>query len=114
MRSITSTILILALAACTSERSPAPEETGDDPQAPAADATSGATASVSEHTVQCGCSIASVGHCGNYIEVAGEYLPIANGDEFGLGGMQWCGQGPVTVQASGEAAEGEFRLSSIE
>ena len=109
-----ATLVVLALAGCTHEASPPRGAADGESQAPTAEASVGTAAAASEHTVQCGCSIASVGHCGNYIEVSGEYLPIANGDAFGLGGMQWCGQGPVTVQAAGEAVEGKFRLSAIE
>jgi hypothetical protein len=104
---------VLGLAACSSERPPAPQDAqggSETQEAPAADAPS----QLSAHTAQCGCTISSVGTCGNYIEVDGEYLPIANSAEFDLSGMQWCGQGPVAIQASGKVTDGEFHLTGIE
>ena len=34
-------------------------------------------ASAQRYTVNCGCRVDSVGYCGNYIEVGGEYLELA-------------------------------------
>ncbi len=110
MKTIIFSALVLGLAACSSERPPAPPDAQGSSEAPAADAA----AEFSVHKAQCGCSIASVGHCGNYLEVSGEYLPIANSAEFDLGGMHWCGQGSVEIQASGEVTDGEFHITGIE
>jgi hypothetical protein len=63
--------------------------------------------------VACGCSIEGVGHCGNYIQVGEDYVPIANSEEMGLGKMEWCGQSDVTVVASGEIKDGEFVATSL-
>ncbi len=65
------------------------------------------------YPVACGCSIESVGHCGNYIEVAGDHYEIANSEEQGLGGMEWCGKAGVTVVAEGEIEDGKFVAASL-
>jgi len=65
------------------------------------------------YTVACGCSIESVGHCGNYIDLAGNHVEIANSEELGLGGMEWCGKSDVTAEASGEVKDGKFVAASL-
>lgn len=60
------------------------------------------------HNVKCGCSVDGVGKCGNYIEVESQYVKIANGDDLGLGAMEWCTTGPATATAAGAIKDGEF------
>ena len=66
------------------------------------------TVEAGTYTVACGCSIESVGHCGNYIEVAGQHVEIAGSEALGLSGMEWCGKPGATVVASGEVKDGMF------
>lgn len=65
------------------------------------------------YTVACGCSIESVGHCGNYIQVGDDYVEIQNGADMELGAMEWCGQSDVTVVASGEIKDGQFIATAL-
>ncbi|MAE28177.1 MAG: hypothetical protein QF724_04445 [Planctomycetota bacterium] len=111
-----SLLLVLPLFACT-QVAPAPAEQAQSESpaptsssAPAADQAVAAGA----HTVKCGCVIEEVGHCGNYISIDGSFLPIANGKELGLGRMEWCGQGAVSVQAAGSVKGGEFIASTLD
>lgn len=58
--------------------------------------------------VACGCAIKSIGVCGNYIEIEGVFVKIANSKELGLGGMEWCGKDGVMAESSGELRDGKF------
>ena len=103
MKALLSTALLLPLLACSSETNPPAE-------GPAAGSTETAVM-----TVQCGCTLDSVGRCGNYIQVDGEFVEIANREEMGLGVMEWCSvKGPVAVMAAGEMSDGKFVLSALE
>lgn len=89
---------LLALCACRVE-STSPTAA---PASPAGPTETGVqTIALGPHTVQCGCTIESIGGCGNYIQIDGAWQRIRNGDELGLGTMAWCGQGPVQAQAAG-------------
>jgi hypothetical protein len=77
------------------------------PESPSAQVPDGAV-EAGAHTVKCGCVIAEVGHCGNYIAIDSTFIPIANGDELGLGDMEWCGQGDVQAKAAGMVQDGKF------
>lgn len=66
------------------------------------------------YDVACGCSIASIGHCGNYIKVDGAPYEIANSQEMGLGEMAWCGQTGKTALAEGEIEDGKFVATNFE
>jgi hypothetical protein len=58
--------------------------------------------------VSCGCAVEGIGVCGNYIEIDGVFVKIANSKELGLGGMEWCGKDGVTAESSGEIRDGKF------
>ena len=74
--------------------------------------TSTEVASAQRYTVNCGCRVDSVGHCGNYIEVGGEYLELAG--DLGLGRMEWCGEpGALEADVAGEVVEGQFVATSL-
>lgn len=103
MKALLSTVLLLPLIACSSETAP-----------PVEDPAQGGIETV-VMTAQCGCTLESVGHCGNYIQVDGEFVEIANGAELGLGKMEWCAvKGPVAVMAAGELQDGKFVASALE
>ena len=83
----------LLLVACTAE---VPEGTPPSKDAPKAaapavdgDAPAAAAADMAVYDVKCGCSIDSVGHCGNFIMIDGDYIPMLHPD---LGKMEWCRQ----------------------
>ena len=58
--------------------------------------------------VSCGCALEEIGHCGNYIEIESRYVKVANGETFGLGGMEWCGKSGVQAESEGEITNGKF------
>ncbi len=123
MKLSTLLLLTLPLAACTAEASkepaqapktqapktPAPETPTPEEPAPKAKPASFAT------HVQCGCSIKSIGRCGNYVEVDSAYIPIGNSKELGLGVMEWCAtKGPVAADVAGEVVDGQFIASQLD
>ena len=61
----------------------------------------------------CGCTLDEVGHCGNYVQIGSQYVALANGEELGLGGMEWCGKSDVKVETAGEVKDGNFIAASI-
>jgi len=90
---LTLSILTLASAGCG----------GDGPDDPVA-AEVVAVEVHGTHTVRCGCIIKSIGHCGNYVDVAGEPLPLTG--DIGLGSMEFCGQGPLQAVVEGTVVDG--------
>jgi S1-C subfamily serine protease len=65
------------------------------------------------YAVACGCSLGSVGTCGNYIAIEGTYYPIANSKELGLGPMEWCKRLGVSAVAMGSLRDGHFHADSL-
>jgi hypothetical protein len=63
--------------------------------------------------VSCGCVLEDVGHCGNYIQIDSQFVEIANSEELGLGGMEWCGKSGVRVESGGEIKDGKFVASTL-
>jgi hypothetical protein len=63
--------------------------------------------------VSCGCALEEVGHCGNYIEIESQYVEIANGDELGLGRMEWCKKSGVQAESAGEIKAGKFVAATL-
>jgi len=61
----------------------------------------------------CGCALEEVGHCGNYVEIGSLYVALANSEDLGLGGMEWCGKEDVQVETAGEIKDGKFVAASI-
>lgn len=74
-----------------------------------------------EHSVICGHNLPSVGHCDDYIEVDGQYIPLVGVEldrkEFPKkeyrDGMHFCGHGKMKAKASGEVKDGKFIVSSF-
>jgi len=94
MRILMTIALTFALAACS----------GDD----STDTASG-TIAAAVRPVHCGCHIDSIGKCGNYIEIDGSPLEIANGTELGLGSMEWCSRPEgATADSAGHIEDGKF------
>jgi len=63
--------------------------------------------------VSCGCALEEVGHCGNYIEIESQYVEIANGEELGLGKMEWCKKEGVQAESAGEIKKGKFVAATL-
>ena len=61
----------------------------------------------------CGCTLDEVGHCGNYVEIGSLYVALANSEDLGLGGMEWCGKSDVKVETAGEIKDGKFVATTL-
>lgn len=101
-------LLLIACTAEVTEETP-PSDGASKAAAPAvdSDAPPAAAADVAVYDVKCGCSIDSVGHCGNFIMIEGNYIPMLHPD---LGKMEWCRQKAkgAKVEASGAVKDGKF------
>lgn len=86
----------------------APAETGETVIALADGPVESAT-----RPVACGCSIEEVGVCGNYVQIDGKFVEIANWEAMGLGGMEWCGQDGVHADTAGEVKDGKFYATTV-
>lgn len=68
----------------------------------------------SVHTVQCGCKIESIGHCGNYVLLEGQAIPISTTGKGGeLGAMEWCSVESAKAEVEGDVQDGEFVATYI-
>lgn len=101
MKNLAILLFALVPAACTSQEAPVAENNTSTPVANAA-------VEQSEHTVSCGCKLDSVGHCGNYVDIDGTWLEIANGDAHGLGAMEWCSVPEAKAEVAGAVEDGKF------
>ena len=119
MRMTIALLAALLLCACGGSGEK-PEPTGESEAA--AEATAEAETAVdaspvdvelASRNVSCGCVVEHIGTCGNYIEIDGAYVPIANSDDHGLGEMEWCGQEGVTAEAAGQLVTGEFHAETL-
>src|SRR5690606_33982230 len=90
---------------------PATGATGTDALGMAAHAADG-LANGTVHRVQCGCAIESVGKCSEWIEVDGEYVPLAG--DLGLGSMPFCRKEGLRARVSGAMKDGKFVATAIE
>ena len=66
-----------------------------------------------ETPARCGCSIKEVGECGNYVQIDGAFVELANAKQLGLGEMAWCGQGGVRVKTAGELSDGRYTAAEL-
>lgn len=96
-------ILLVALvsAACTAQEAPVSKTAITTPLA-------NVTVEQSEHTVSCGCKLDSIGQCGNYVDIDGNWMEIANGDTYGLGAMEWCSVPEAKAEVAGAVDDGKF------
>lgn len=122
MKKILCLLACVLLLACASEGDQSKSEqaavTTEDPHAGHAHAQE--QAGVADMTVElatlnasCGCALEEVGHCGNYVQIDSKYVALANSEELGLGGMEWCGKSDVKVETAGEVKDGKFIAASI-
>jgi len=92
--------------AAASQPSPSDTATTPAPAAPVAVA-------LATRSVACGCAIDGIGKCGNYVEIDGKYVKLANSSELGLGSMEWCGKKGVTAETGGEIRDGRFFAATL-
>jgi len=107
--SILSAFLLLSLAASGCTAKDATPAAPDAPKAAEkAPTDAGATAI---YDVKCGCSIADIGHCGNYILIDGKYVPLVHPS---LGAMQFCSKkaAGAKIEAVGAMKDGKFVAES--
>src|SRR5690606_13077958 len=105
----------LVLAACGPDSGAAERETpAETPAATPADTPAAAPVAeiqrISEpevHHAICGCQLAEVKRCGNYVELAGQHVPLVWPE---LGVMEYCKQGPkgADIEITGEMKDGKF------
>jgi len=123
MRIFSLLLVVLLMAACSgsdkqeqatndsheTQDSEAAAEPAVDPHAGHAHAQEAVAVEVATRKVSCGCAIESIGTCGNYVEIDGNFAHIANSTDLGLGSMEWCGaEEEVTAETSGELKAGKF------
>lgn len=84
---IAALLFAFATAACGVESSSTLTVSGG--STPAATTAPVAVAS-GVHEVRCGCKIDGINHCGNYVDVGGTWVEIANPGDYQLGAMEWC------------------------
>ena len=101
----------LLLVACKAEVPDGAPPSSDAPKAAApavdSDAPPAVAADMAVYDVKCGCSIDSVGPCGNFIMIEGNYIQMLHPD---LGKLEWCRQKAkgAKVEASGAVKDGKF------
>ncbi|MCK5941126.1 MAG: hypothetical protein KAI24_04075 [Planctomycetes bacterium] len=97
--------LPIAFGACTSDQ-PTDQQQPEQPAQPDGDGAKTVGKAV-VHDVKCGCSIDSVGKCGNYIMIDGNYVPMIHPK---LGKMEWCAlkDKGAKVETVGELKDGKF------
>jgi hypothetical protein len=122
MKKILVLVACVFLIACASEGDQSKSEqvavTAEDPHAGHAHAQK--PAAVADMTVElatlnasCGCTLDEVGHCGNYVQIGTQYVALANSEDLGLGGMEWCGKEDVKVETAGEVKDGKFVATTL-
>ena len=104
-----SLVLSLFAAGCSSEK-PADPANNNEPaknDAPAKKVIGPTEHEVAVRHAKCGCSIEGIGHCGNYIEVEGQYVPLIHES---LGKMEFCKQkdAGVDIKVAGQMVDGKY------
>jgi hypothetical protein len=94
----------LEQAAASPRPAPTEAQASSEPEVPGSD--------VEVYDVVCGCSLSEVGHCGEYAQVNGEFLPIEG--DLGLGPMPFCGKAGLRAKIKGEVTDGRLMATSLE
>ena len=64
------------------------------------------------HDVKCGCAIAEVKKCGEFVSVDGKFVPLTN---HGLPGkMPFCGKKGLKAKVAGELKDGKLVATKVE
>jgi hypothetical protein len=87
--------------------------TAETPPPPPAEVAQAGPVELATRSVKCGCAIDGIGACGDYVEIDGRFVKLANYAELGLGSMEWCGQDGVTAETAGEIKDGQFIASTL-
>ena len=103
-----SLLVALLAAACgtdVNKASPAPDKKETPPVVSPVSQVVDVEATVRD--AKCGCSIESVGHCGNYVMIEGKYVPLIHAS---LGKMQFCKQkdAGAKIEVSGAMKDGKY------
>ena len=69
------------------------------------------TAQATVHALKCGCAIESIGECGNYIEVDGQYAELKA--PIDLGPMAFCHKDGLRARVDGRLENGVFVATSF-
>ncbi|MBK9384912.1 MAG: hypothetical protein IPN34_08865 [Planctomycetes bacterium] len=112
--------LAVLLFGCSGEESKAPEAPSAKGamEARSSEPTSEAKALTKEiatpekHRAICGHVLPEVGHCGNYVELEGQWVEVLWPE---LGVMEWCRQGKkgAEVEIAGAMMDGKFVASAL-
>lgn len=107
-------LIALPVFSCGTPEEPAAQP--GDKGAPKAQ-TVAVTVEEAAREVRCGCKIDSVGHCGNFVAVDGDWVEISNPSDFNLGNMEWC-RVPADVHpkavVAGERTGDKIALSKLD
>ena len=119
MRTLSLLLVVLLMGAC-SESNESQEQSAQVSEEAVAEQTEETqqaeeivAVELATRKVSCGCAIESIGACGNYVEIDGNFAYIANSTDFGLGSMEWCGKEGVTAESSGELKGDQFYASTL-
>lgn len=79
---------------------------------PAAKALTTSIAAPEKHRAICGHVLPEVGHCGNYVEIEGQWIEVLWPE---LGVMEWCRQGKkgAEVEIAGAMKDGKFVATAL-
>jgi hypothetical protein len=115
MRRFSWFLVVLLIGACAGGGGEKAESTQETASATADSAarTPFVPVEMATRSVACGCVIAGIGSCGNYIEIDEKYVKIANSADLGLGSMEWCGKEGVTAESAGEIRDGQFVAATL-
>lgn len=100
--------LALPLFACAAETEPAASAPTEAAAVVTVDVKS------ENSVVKCGCDIESVGRCGNYVELEGEFVKITNSGAMDLGAMEWCSGKSGHALVEGKRTGSEIEVTRLE
>lgn len=98
---------LVLLAACTKDSAAAD---GSKPAVPASAPKPAADAPV--HALACGCALEEVGHCGEFVEVDGAFVPLEL--PVDLGSMPFCKKDGLKGRVEGAMKDGTFVATAFE
>ncbi len=114
MRKLSWLFVVLLITACGgSSDEQAEESTQAETNVATEQVVEAVAVEVATRDVACGCSIESIGACGNYVKIFGDFVAVANSADLGLGAMEWCGQEGATAESSGEIRDGKFFAATL-
>ena len=113
LSSLLSAALLAGVAACTGGCDASPSDTPSEAQA--SKQANVANQPVSgKHAVQCGCTLEHVGHCGEYVEVDGQFVELELPPSSKMGDMPFCGKSNLSATVEGRVVDGKVMASKFE